>query len=141
MAKYVCLVSDKCQNRYTVLAKFFGIVENIYSRNGRNKNRTICNFFQLFINGEKMDSCKATFNKLIHWHGTLLKKTLIKWYHQQFELTSFISLWTVVNLNSNGTCPVCTGLSDNSVYWPDSMVQYVALIRLTYFLGIVPSDG
>ena len=25
-------------------------------------------------------------------------------------------LWAVVNLNSNRTCPVCTGLPDNSVY-------------------------
>ena len=41
----------------------------------------------------------------------------------------------VVNLNSNRTCPVCTGLPDNSVYWPDPMVQYVALTRLTYDRG------
>ena len=26
------------------------------------------------------------------------------------------SLWAVVNLNSNRTCPVCTGQPDNSVY-------------------------
>ena len=47
------------------------------------------------------------------------------------------SLWAVVNLNSNRTCPVCTGLPDNSVYWPDPMVQYVALglTRLTYDRG------
>jgi len=45
------------------------------------------------------------------------------------------SLWAVVNLNSNRTCPVCTGLIDNSVYWPDPMVQYVALTRLTYDRG------
>ena len=38
----------------------------------------------------------------------------------------------VVNLNSNRTCLVCTGLPENSVYWPDPMVQYVALTRLTY---------
>jgi len=42
------------------------------------------------------------------------------------------TLWAVVNLNSNRTCPVCTGLPDNSMYWPDPMVQYVALTRLTY---------
>ena len=41
----------------------------------------------------------------------------------------------VVNLNSNRTCPVCTGLPDNSVYWPDPMVHYVALTRLTYDRG------
>ena len=41
----------------------------------------------------------------------------------------------VVNLNSNRTCPVCTCLPDNSVYWPDPMVQYVALTRLTYDRG------
>ena len=45
-----------------------------------------------------------------------------------------VSLWAVVNLNSNRTCPVCTGLSDNSLYWPCS-VQYVALTRLTYDSG------
>ena len=44
-------------------------------------------------------------------------------------------LWAVVNLNSNRTCPVCTGLPDNSVYWPDPMVQYVSLTRLTYDRG------
>ena len=27
--------------------------------------------------------------------------------------------------------PSCTGLPDNSVYWPDPMVQYVVLTRLT----------
>ena len=31
--------------------------------------------------------------------------------------------------------PVCTGLPDNSMYWPDPMVQYVALTRLTYDRG------
>ena len=41
----------------------------------------------------------------------------------------------VVNLNSNRTCPVCTGLPDNSVYWPNPIVQYVALTRLTYDRG------
>ena len=41
----------------------------------------------------------------------------------------------VVNLNLNRTCTVCTGLPDNSVYWPDPMVQYVALTRLTYDRG------
>ena len=46
-----------------------------------------------------------------------------------------ISLWAVVNSNSNRTCPVFTGLPDNSVYWPDPMVQYVALTRLTYDRG------
>ena len=35
----------------------------------------------------------------------------------------------VVNLNSNRTCPGCTGLPDNSVYYPDPMVQYVALTK------------
>ena len=30
--------------------------------------------------------------------------------------------WAAVNLNSNRTWPVCTGLPDNSVYWPDPMV-------------------
>ena len=48
------------------------------------------------------------------------------------------SLWAVVNFNSNRTCQVCTGLPDNSVYWPDPMtifVQYVALTRLTYDRG------
>ena len=50
----------------------------------------------------------------------------------------------VVNLNSNRTCPVCTGLPDNRVYWPDPMVQYVALNRLTYDRGQfswVPREG
>ena len=46
-----------------------------------------------------------------------------------------ISLWAVVNLNSNRTSPVCTGLPDNSVYWLDPMVQYVALTKLTYDRG------
>ena len=46
-----------------------------------------------------------------------------------------ITLWAGVNLNSNTTCPVCTGLPDNSVYWPDPMVQYVTLTRLTYDRG------
>ena len=41
----------------------------------------------------------------------------------------------VVNLNSNRTCPVCTDLPDNSVYWPDPIVQHVALTRLTYDRG------
>ena len=36
-------------------------------------------------------------------------------------LSIFTSLWAVVNLNSNRTCPVCTGLPDNSMYWPDPM--------------------
>ena len=41
----------------------------------------------------------------------------------------------VVNLNLNRTCPVCTGLPDNSVYRPYHMVQYVALTRLTFDRG------
>ena len=48
---------------------------------------------------------------------------------------SIIALWAVVNFNSIWTCPVCTGLPDNSVYEPDPMVQYVALTRLTYDRG------
>ena len=53
------------------------------------------------------------------------------------------SLWAIVNLNLNKTCPVCTSLSDNSVYWPNPMVQYVSLTRHTTgvnFLSIVPSE-
>ena len=46
-----------------------------------------------------------------------------------------IPLWAVVNLNLNRTCPVCTGLPDNNVYWPDPIVQYVALTRITYDRG------
>ena len=48
----------------------------------------------------------------------------------------------VVNLNSNRTCQVCTGLpADNSVYWPDPMVQYVALTRgLTMITPMARSD-
>ena len=34
-------------------------------------------FFSFLTYGEKMDSCKATFNKLIYRHGKVLKPTLI----------------------------------------------------------------
>ena len=33
------------------------------------------------------------------------------------------------NLNSNRTCPVCTGLPDNSVYWPDPITIFCTVRR------------
>ena len=44
------------------------------------------------------------------------------------------SLWAVVNLNLNRACPlcpVCTGLPDNTVYWPDPMVAWFLTIFCT----------
>ena len=59
------------------------------------------------------------------------------WYYEQNYRNPWDLLHSipVVNLNLNRTCPVCTGLPDNSVYWPVPMVQYVALTRLTYYRG------
>ena len=51
-----------------------------------------------------------------------------------FNFSSYHSI-PGVNLNSNRTCPVCTGLPDNSVHLTDPVVQYFALTRLTYDRG------
>ena len=37
--------------------------------------------------------------------------------------------WAVVNLNSNRTCPVCTGLPDNCVYWPNPITLFCTVRR------------
>ena len=73
---------------------------------------------------------------------TVRDKHLILFYFSDtFKNVRFVNRkWPsilLVNLNSNRTCPVCTDLPDNSVYWPDHMVhvQYVALTRLIYDRG------
>ena len=64
-------------------------------------------------------------------------KSLKKFYKICSQINSYeVPVITMtLYLNSNRTCPVCTGLPDNSVYWPDSIVQYAALTRLTYDRG------
>ena len=43
----------------------------------------------------------------------LIKNAKKSYYKEKFKE---IAIWAVVNLNSNRTCSVCTGLSDNSLY-------------------------
>ena len=73
-------------------------------------------------------------------HGCLIKKlyqkfginlTFLLMFRMECAMFIFMSLWAVVNLNLNKTCPVCTGLPDNSMYGPDPMVARFLTIFCT----------
>ena len=94
-----------------------------------------CNFYLLSITQLWMSDCLYPAHVKTTWCGNSLQGKFIDGWNKKMEKNVDISLWAVVNLNSNRTCPVCTGLPDRGVYRPDPMVQYVALNRLTYDRG------
>ena len=95
-------------------------IENIWAIiKQRLDEKEITNLNSLKLNIKKiwreLDSDKKLCRKMIE---------SISWH----LATVIATLWAVVNLISNRTCPVCTGLPNNSVYRPDPIVQYVAVL-------------